>query len=113
MAATTYRRVCRVRAVPCRSLMGGSPQDSGELRPRVLGTAGALGQSLAIGPIVSVALIAFLIAGAAGANAPLVVLIALAGSLALGWTIPLYARRFAGAGAVYEYLAGAHGPRAG
>jgi amino acid transporter len=57
-------------------------------------------------------LAAYLIAGASGANAPLVVALVLAGSLALGWTVSLYGRRIAGAGAVYEYLS-VHARRAG
>ena len=85
---------------------------SGRLGRPVLSTTEALAESLAIGPIVSVGLVAFLIAGAAGANAPLVVVIVTVGSLALGWTVSLYARRFASAGGVYQYLA-AHGPHIG
>jgi amino acid transporter len=45
----------------------------------------------------------------AGWNAALAVVVATLGVLAIGYVVALYARRFAGAGAVYEYLAhGAH-----
>lgn len=73
-------------------------------KPR-LGTAHAVGQALAIGPMASAFLVAYLMAGHAGRAAPLVVLIAFVGALALGATIAMYARRFAGAGVLYEYLA--------
>jgi hypothetical protein len=40
----------------------------------------------------------------AGWNATLAILVAGLGVLAIGYAVTLYARRFAGAGAVYEYL---------
>jgi amino acid transporter len=64
----------------------------------------ALAQALAVGPIASIALGGFLIAGAAGGAAPLVVSLTLGGALCLGWTVSRYARRYAGAGSVYEYI---------
>lgn len=70
----------------------------------VLTTADAVAQSLAIGPIFSSAFVAFLIAGAAAGAAPLAVLIGAVGVLALGYIITLYARRYRGAGAIYDYL---------
>lgn len=70
----------------------------------VLTTWDAIAQSLAIGPVFSSAFVAFLIAGASGAAAPLAVLIGFVGVLALGWVISLYARRYVGAGAIYDYL---------
>jgi len=59
---------------------------------------------LAIGPVFSSAFVGFLIAGAAGGAATLSTLIGAIGVLAVGWVITLYARRYAGAGAIYEYL---------
>jgi amino acid transporter len=41
----------------------------------------------------------------AGFNTPLAVLLAGAGALALAYVLAMYGRRFAGAGAIYEYLA--------
>ena len=86
---------------------------SGEqLGKRNLTTLHAVAQSLAIGPMFSVALILGGISRpdiGAGWNATLAVLLATLGVLAIGYVVVLYARRFAGAGAVYEYLThGAH-----
>jgi amino acid transporter len=77
-----------------------------------LSTIHAVAQSLAIGPMFSVALLLGLISNpvtGAGWNSALSVLLAGLGVLAIGYVVALYARRFAGAGAVYEYLThGAH-----
>ncbi|MDQ4068790.1 MAG: APC family permease [Actinomycetota bacterium] len=67
-------------------------------------------QALAVGPIYSAGLLLFLVARTAGAATPFVVLVAMLGSLALAWAISLYARRYFGAGAVYEYVRRAHSP---
>lgn len=74
------------------------------LGERNLGTIHAIGQSLAIGPIFSAAVLTGLIAAVAGLSTPASVLLAAVGALALGYLVSLYARRFAGAGAIYEYL---------
>ena len=77
-----------------------------------LTTIHAVAQALAIGPMFSVAIILGGISRpdiGAGWNATLAVLIAGLGVIAIAYTISLYARRYAGAGAVYEYLThGAH-----
>lgn len=82
------------------------------LGKRNLTTVHAVAQSLAIGPMFSVALILGGISRpdiGAGWNATLAVLFATLGVLAIGYVVAIYARRFAGAGAVYEYLThGAH-----
>src|SRR6478735_6171004 len=79
---------------------------AGSLGDKKLSTLHAVAQSLAIGPMFSVALILGGISRpdiGAGWNAALAVVVATLGVVAL------YARRFAGAGAVYEYLThGAH-----
>lgn len=91
--------------------------DAGDKAPGRLGeknltTVHAVAQSLAIGPMFSVALILGGISRpdiGAGWNAALAVLLATLGVLAIGYVVALFARRFAGAGAVYEYLThGAH-----
>ena len=82
----------------------GPSSGSQRLGRPVLTTLDAIAQSLAIGPVFSAAFVAFLIAGASGVAAPLAVLIGAVGVLALGWVITLYARRYAGAGAIYDYL---------
>lgn len=65
----------------------------------------AIGQSLAIGPIFSAGLLTGIVAGLAGFNTPASVLLASVGMIGLAYVISLYARRYAGAGAMYEYVA--------
>jgi amino acid transporter len=79
--------------------------DSAHLGPRRLTTLHAVGQALAIGPIFSVGLISGLIANVAGYSTPLSVLLGSIGAMGLAYVIAVYARRFAGAGAIFEYLA--------
>jgi amino acid transporter len=74
------------------------------LGPRRLTTLHAIGQALAIGPIFSVGLVSGLVANVAGFSTPLSVLLGSIGSLGLAYVIAIYARRFAGAGAIFEYL---------
>jgi amino acid transporter len=81
-------------------------------RPR-LTTADAVGQALAVGPIQGAGFVLFLIAGTAGAATPLVLVLALVGALCLAWVVSLYARRHAGVGAIYEYVAREHGAAPG
>lgn len=75
------------------------------LRRDSVATTGVFGQSLAIGPIFSAGFLSGTIAVFAGFNTPLSVLLAGAGAGALAYVLTLFGRRFAGAGAVYEYLA--------
>ena len=75
------------------------------LRGGSVTTAGVFGQSLAIGPIFSAGFLSGTVATVAGFNTPLSVLLAAVGAVALAYVLTLYAGRFAGAGAVYEYLA--------
>lgn len=85
---------------------------TGTLGTKNLTTIHAVAQALAIGPMFSVALILGGVSRpdiGAGWNAALAVLVAGLGVLAIAYTISLYARKYAGAGAVYEYLThGAH-----
>jgi len=77
---------------------------AGSLGDKKLSTLHAVAQSLAIGPMFSVALILGGISRpdiGAGWNAALAVVVATLGVLAIGYVVALYARRFAGAGAVY------------
>src|SRR6476619_146805 len=89
-----------------------APAAGGELGERRLGTIHAVAQSLAIGPMFSVALVLALVSNpdtGSSFNATLSVLVAGLGVLAIAYAIALFARRYAGAGAVYEYLThGAH-----
>jgi amino acid transporter len=77
----------------------------GCLGPRSVTTRGVIGQSLAIGPIFSAGFLAGTVAVFAGFNTPLSVLLAAVGMIALAYVLTVFARRFSGAGAVYEYLA--------
>jgi len=77
---------------------------SGSLGPRRLTTVHAIGQALAIGPMFSAGLVSGLIASVAGFTTPLSVVLGCIGALCLGYVIAIYARRYAGAGAIYEYL---------
>src|SRR5829696_6114054 len=90
---------------------GGPP--AGGLGEKRLSTVHAIGQSLAVGPIFSVGAISGLIAGAAGFNTPLSVLLGAIGALCLGYVISVYARRYAGAGAIYEYVVRGGNPDVG
>jgi amino acid transporter len=89
-----------------------STQAKGVLGARNLTTVHAVGQALAIGPMFSFALIEGGISRpqfGAGWNATLAIVVASLGVLAIGYVIALFAREFAGAGAMYEYIArGAH-----
>ncbi len=80
-------------------------RDDAHLGPRKLTTLHAVGQALAIGPIFSVGLVSGLVASVAGFSTPLSVLLGSIGSLGVAYVIAIYARRYAGAGAIYEYLA--------
>lgn len=82
--------------------------DSQRLGRPILTTWDAIAQSLSIGPIFSSAFVAFLIAGSAGGAAPLAALLGGIGVLAVGWVVTLYARRYNGAGAIYDYLRRVH-----
>ena len=90
----------------------GPPSTTGTLGTKNLTTMHAVAQALAIGPMFSVALILGGVSRpdiGAGWNATLAVLLAGLGVVAIAYTISLYARKYAGAGAVYEYLThGAH-----
>jgi amino acid transporter len=82
---------------------------SGHLGERKLTTIHAIGQSLAIGPMFSAGLLTGLVASYAGFSTPLSVLLGTIGAICLGYVISLFARRYSGAGAMYEYLVhGAH-----
>ena len=89
-----------------------STPQAGALGERRLSTIHAVGQALAIGPMFSFALIEGGISRpqfGAGWNATLAVVVASLGVLAIGYVIAQFAREYAGAGAMYEYLTrGAH-----
>jgi amino acid transporter len=84
----------------------------GELGRRRLGTPAAVAQALAIGPMFSTAIVLSFVSNpvnGAAWNTPLAVLIAGLGVLAIAYSISLFAKKYHGAGAIYEYLTrGAH-----
>jgi amino acid transporter len=88
------------------------PTSGGQLGERRLGTMAAVAQALAIGPMFSTALVLSLVSNPDNGstfNTALSVLVAGLGVLAIAYAISLFARRYQGAGAVYEYLThGAH-----
>ena len=85
----------------------------GALGERKLTTIHAIGQSLAIGPIFSGAVLSALVASVAGFTTPLSVLLGAIGALALAYVVSVFARRFSGAGAIYEYLTRGASPDVG
>lgn len=80
---------------------------------RDLTTLHAVGQSLAIAPVTKVAVFGSLLATQAGGSTPVVVVLSLGVTLCFAWTITQYARRYAGAGGLYEYLVRGVGRRVG
>jgi amino acid transporter len=80
--------------------VGGKMKEQATLGKPTLTAVDAIAQSLALGPVLS----AVLVAGAAGSAAPLATLIGAIGSICLGWAIVLFARRYTGAGAIYDYV---------
>ncbi len=83
------------------------------LGPAVLTTVDAIAQSLAIGPVFSAIVLAALVAKAAGSAAPLATMIGALGAICVGSVIVLFARRFTGAGAVYDYVRRSTNPTLG
>lgn len=83
----------------------GAIEAESHLARRKLTTVHAIGQSLAIGPIFSAGAVLATVAAVSGFNTPLAVLFSFIGSICLAYVVSLYARRFIGAGAMYEYLA--------
>ena len=76
-----------------------------------LTTTDCVAQSMAVGPIFSAAVIGGALAGLAGGVGPFVVVITMVGILGLGFVISEFAKRYSGAGAVYEFLAHTLGKR--
>ena len=80
-------------------------EPDGSLGPKKLTTIHAVGQALGIGPIFSAGAVTGLVASVAAFNTPLSILLGDIGALGIAYVVSLYARRFMGAGAMYEYLA--------
>jgi len=74
------------------------------LTERNLTTRHAVAQALAIGPIFSTGVILSSVSVGAGYSTTLSVILSAVGALAIGYVLALYARRYIGAGGIYEYL---------
>jgi amino acid transporter len=87
---------------------GAGPPTGTNLGHRQLTLRHAFAQSLGLAPMISAGVLLGLIASpisGAGVNATFSVLVAGIGCLGLGYAVALFARRWAGAGSLYEYLA--------
>ena len=87
--------------------------DQQRLGQPVLTTLDAIAQSMAIGPVFSAISLGALIAGAAGKGATFVTILGAIAALCTGWVLSVYARKYAHAGAAYEYLRRAGGQGVG
>jgi amino acid transporter len=76
-----------------------------------LRTIDCVAQSLAVGPIFSAALLGSILAANTGGVGPAVIILTAIGVLGIGWTVSEFAKRYAGAGTVYEYIAKSLGKR--
>jgi amino acid transporter len=74
------------------------------LREKHLTTLHAIGAGPGHGPIFSVGLVSGVVATAAGFSTPASIVLGSIGSIGLAYVIAVYARRYAGAGAIFEYL---------
>ena len=88
-------------------------QVSQRLGKPTLTTADAIAQSMSIGPVFSAISLGALIAGAAGRGSTFVTILGAIAALCTGWVLSVYARKYAGAGAAYEYLRRAGGQGVG
>ena len=75
----------------------------GRLMSGQLTTSDCIAQSLAgVGPIFSAAALGSVVAVLSGGVGPFVIMIVAVGFLGLGWTISEFAKRYSGAGTLYE-----------
>jgi amino acid transporter len=76
-----------------------------------LTTIDCIAQSLAVGPIFSAAAVGSVVAALSGGVGSFVIVLVTVGFLGLGWTISEFAKRYSGAGTLYEYVAHSLGKR--
>lgn len=91
--------------------MEGADTDAVRLGNRQLGTVDCVAQSLAVGPVFSAVLLGALLFGLSGGDGPWAVVITFVGMLGIGWTVSEFAKRYAGSGTVYEFIAHSLGKR--
>ena len=77
-----------------------------------LTTVDCVAQSLAVGPVLSAVLLGAILASLSGGVGPITLVITVIGILGIGWTVSEFAKRFAGTGTVYEFIAHSLGKRA-
>jgi amino acid transporter len=77
-----------------------------------LSTVDCVAQSLAVGPVLSAVLLGSILAGLAGGVGPITLVFTVIGILGIGWTVSEFAKRYAGTGTVYEFIAHSLGKRA-
>jgi amino acid transporter len=88
------------------------PGKAGRLASGKLTTIDCVAQSLAgVGPIFSVAALGSVVAALSGGVGSFVIVVVTVGFLGLGWTISEFAKRYSGAGTLYEYVAHSLGKR--
>ena len=91
--------------------MEGADTDAVRLGNKQLGTIDCVAQSLAVGPIFSAALLGAILFGLSGGVSPFVVVLTFIGMLGIGWTVSEFAKRYAGSGTIYEFIAHSLGKR--
>ena len=77
-----------------------------------LSTIDCVAQSLAVGPVFSAALLGAILTSLAGGVGPFTIILTVIGVLGIGWTVSEFAKRYAGSGTVYEFIAQSLGKRA-
>lgn len=87
--------------------------EHGRLASAKLGTIDCVAQSLAVGPITSAALLGGIVAAYGGSSGPIYLVVATLGVFALGGVLVMFARKYIGAGAVYEYVSQTFGATTG
>ena len=86
--------------------------EPGRLASGQLTTIDCVAQSLAgVGPIFSAAALGSVVAVLSGGVGSFVIVLVTVGFLGLGWTISEFAKRYSGAGTLYEYVAHSLGKR--
>lgn len=64
----------------------------------------AVGQALAIAPVFNIAVVIPLVVGVSGVATPFTIVLATLSMLCVRWVMTVYARRYIGAGGVYDYV---------
>ncbi len=64
----------------------------------------AVGQALAIAPVFNIAIVIPLVVGVSGVATPFTILMATLSLLCIRWVMIVYARRYIGAGGIYDYV---------